>query len=140
MRRVTGGLIVALGLTVAVAGCDPNITTPTPTPTSNPVITESFSGTIGPGGAATFSFSTAASGFLTATLKSLTPDSTIEIGLALGTFNGVTCQLTITNDKALVGQAVSGSASGAGGICVRIYDANNKITTTNTFEIVVVHP
>ncbi len=141
MRRVTAGLIAALALTAAAAGCDKAITTPTTPTTQNPVITESFADSIGPGGARTFTFFTAASGFLTATLKSLSPDSTVEIGLSMGTFNGVACTVTqIFNDKTLVGQAVSGNVSGSGSLCVRLYDANGTLTRTNSCEIVVVHP
>jgi len=60
--------------------------------------------------------------------------------MALGTFNGVSCQHQIANDALNVGQAVTGNASGAGNLCVRIFDARATVTQLNTFEIVVVHP
>ena len=140
MRRLTVGCLVALTVGLVSAGCDnvPNTpTTPTLTPDN---ITETFAGTIGPNGAQTFTFGTTSSGFLTATLKALAPETDLTVGLAIGTFNGVTCQSVITNDTALAGQAVTGNASAAGTLCVRIYDARQTLTQTNLFEIVVVHP
>lgn len=139
MRSLTGGVVLAVALGLVAAGCNNNIPTSTTPTTPTTTVTEAFSGTVSPNGAATFFFSTGA-GFLTATLKTLNPDSTIQIGLALGTWNGVTCQTTIVNDQATQGQAVSGNASAAGGLCVRIFDANGTVLQPNTFEIVVVHP
>jgi hypothetical protein len=90
-------------------------------------------------GAVTFQFRASAEGILTATLRSLTPDNTILIGLALGTWNGVTCQVVLANDQATQGIAVTGAVSDAGLLCVRLYDVG-QVTQPQTFEIVVIHP
>lgn len=140
MRRLFAGGLVALTMAVVSAGCDKTPDTPTTPTTPTTTVTETFSGTIGPNGAQTFTFSTSAAGFLTATLKTLSPESAIQVGLALGTFNGVTCQTLIVNDTAVQGLAVTGNATAAGSLCVRIYDARSTVTQQNTFEIVVVHP
>ena len=59
--------------------------------------------------------------------------------MALGTWNGLTCNVVLANDKAIEGVTVTGSVSGAGSLCVRVYDIGEVVATT-TFEVVVVHP
>ena len=141
MRRLTGGVGLMLTLALGSAGCDNSISTPTPT-TPVSLITESSTGSITPAGAVSYFYNTAAAGPLTATILTLAPDPTISLGLAIGTFNFATstCQTTIANDRAGQGTTVSGNVSGAGGICVRIYDANGTIPASSKFELVVVHP
>jgi hypothetical protein len=140
MRRLTVGCLVALTVGLVSAGCDNVPSTPT-TPTGPAeTITETFVGTVGPNGAQTFTFQTTSQGFLTATLTAFAPDTGLTVGLAIGTFNGITCQSIITNDTAQQNATVTGNASAAGSLCVRIYDARQTLTQTNLFEIVVVHP
>ena len=134
-------LIPALAvLALGGAGCDNgDDTTEDPTTTPSPTITETFAGSITTNGAATFTFPTTASGSVTATLRSLTPVTTIQVSLALGTWNGVSCQIVLTNDRAGQGGSITGNVSGAGTLCVRISDIG-QISGTTTFEVVVVHP
>lgn len=140
MRRVMSAVGLVLTLAVGAAGCDNEISTPT-TPTG-PVnlITESFSGSLAPNGAVTYFYQVTQAGALAATILSLAPDATISLGLALGTWNGATCQTVLANDRAGQGSTVSGNASNAGSLCVRIYDANGTVPATTKFELVVVHP
>jgi len=140
MRRLTVGCLVAVTLGLVSAGCDNVPTTPTVPDVNVDVVTETFAGTIGPNGAQTFTFSTGSSGFLTANLRVFAPETDLTVGLAIGTFNGITCQSIITNDTAVQGQSVAGNASAAGTLCVRISDARATLTQTNAFEIVVIHP
>jgi hypothetical protein len=140
MRRLTVGCLVALTVGLVSAGCDNVPSTPTTPTVPADNVTETFAGTIGPNGAQTFNFTTSSQGFLTATLTALAPEGDLTVGLAIGTFNGVTCQSIITNDTAAQSTAVSGNASAAGSLCVRIYDARQTLTQTNVFEIVVIHP
>jgi hypothetical protein len=140
MRRVTRAVILALGAAVGAAACDPKVTPTDTTTAPSPSITESFSGSITLNGAVSFFFATNASGFVTATIRTLSPDDTMQVGLALGTWNGITCATTISNERAGQGLGVTGSVSGAGNLCVRIFDANATIVTPSQFEIVVQHP
>ena len=140
MRRVTF-LPLTLMAVLALAGiaCDSGENTPTTPTTPGPTITETFAGTVTQNGAATFTFNTSVSGIVTATLKSIAPVATAQIGLALGTWNGVTCAVVLTNDRITAGLAVTGQVNAAGSLCVRIYDVG-QLTETSTFEVVVVHP
>jgi hypothetical protein len=140
MRRLTVGCLVAVTLGLVSAGCDNVPSTPTAPDLTPDVVTETFAGTIGPNGAQTFTFSTGSSGFLTANLRVFAPETDLTVGLAIGTFNGITCQSIITNDTAVQGQSVAGNASAAGTLCVRISDTRTTLTQTNAFEIVVIHP
>ena len=139
MRRVSVGCLAVLTAALLSGGCDQEINTTPTTPTNPTLVTETFAGTITPNGAQTFTFAITSAGTLTASLRTFGPDS-ITIGLALGTFNGVSCQHQIANDVLNIGQAVTGSASGAGTLCVRIYDARATVTQLNAFEILVIHP
>ncbi len=131
-------LVVAAALGFCAACSNTTPTTATTTPTTS---TETFSGNLNPNGAQTFSFNVAAAGTMTATLTTLSPDSALPVGLALGTWNTSTlaCQIVIANDKLTQGQAVLGSASAAGTLCVRVYDVGN-LTAVESFVITVVHP
>lgn len=140
MRRPIGLLAVALmAMALSASACDEDPPT-TPDPPTPPVInTETFTGTINPNGAQTQSFNTEASGTLTATLISIAPDSTTRIGLALGTWNGLSCKIEIANDNAQQGVSITGSASALGSFCVRIYDIG-ALTGNITYEVRVTHP
>ena len=140
MRRVTFlPLTLMAVLTLASIACDSGENTPTTPTTPGPTITETFAGTVTLNGAATFTFNTSVSGIVTATLKSIAPVTTAQIGLALGTWNGVSCTVVLANDRITAGQAVTGQVNAAGSLCVRIYDVG-QLTETSTFEVVVVHP
>ena len=140
MRRTTFLPLTFMAvLTLASIACDSGENTPTTPTTPGPTITETFAGTVTQNGAATFTFNTSLSGIVTATLKSIGPVTTAQIGLALGTWNGVTCAVVLTNDRITAGLAVTGQVNAAGSLCVRIYDVG-QLTETSTFEVVVVHP
>ncbi len=129
--------IPALG----AAGCDNNNTTDastasTTTPSTS--VTESFAGTISVSGAASFNFTANGSGTVTATLKSVSPATTAIMGIALGVWNGVSCQVVIANDAATANTTVIGSTTSSGTLCVRAYDVG-KLTATQTIELNVTH-
>jgi hypothetical protein len=128
--------LMALGTTACDSGDDTTPTTPT-LPTPN--VTETFAGSININGAATFTFPTSTGGTVNATLRTITPVSTIQVSLALGTWNGVNCQVVLNNDRASQGGSITGNVSGSGTLCVRISDIG-QITQQTGFEIVVVHP
>ena len=129
-------LAVVLALGAASCG-DDNVVAPTPTV---PVtVTDTFSGTLTPNGAISYPFVTASSGDVRVYISALTPDPTLIVGLSLGTWNGVACQIVLSNDKATLASGVTGTASGSGSLCARVYDVGN-VTTPATYEIQVVHP
>ena len=129
--------VVVLALVAAACGSDP--VTPI-APTVPTRVTETFSGAITVNGAATHPFTTVSTGAVTATLTALAPESTTTIGLALGTWNGVTCAIVLANDKAVLTSTVTGTVTSlVGNICVRIYDVGG-ISEETSYEVTVSHP
>ena len=133
------GLLLAAGL--ASVGCSSSDTTPTDTTTTVPVTTlqETFTGTLPVNGALTHQFAATASGDVTVVLNTVSPDNTLAIGMSLGTWNGSSCQIVIANDRATQGVSVLGTVSGAGTLCVRMYDVGT-ITQPENYIVQVTHP
>ena len=131
-------LLALVLLLVSAAACgDDEPTTPTQ-PTPLPDVTREFEGTLTINGGRTHDFLTNGSGDITATVTELTPDSSAEIGVSLGTWNGATCQIVIARDRATQTAVVIGRAGGAGSYCLRVYDAGELRATTN-YKLTVVH-
>ena len=144
MRRLLPGILL-FALLTGVAGCDDDTETPNtptnPSTPSTPATTITFNGTLTRNGAATTTFTATAGGTVTATLTTLTPDSALPVGLSLGAWTGSACQVSgISNDVAVQGTAVTGTVTSAAALCVRIYDAAEKVTAPMTFTITIVHP
>ena len=139
MRRPL--LACAAAAAIMAAGCDSGDTPTDPSDPGTPpaTVTETFSGSITINGGQSFNFSSLAAGTVTATLTGLTPDETAVLGLSLGTWNGVACQVVIANDNATKGTVVTGTVTAIGGLCARVYDVG-KLASTAGFEITVVHP
>jgi hypothetical protein len=138
MRHVPS-LLTLLTLLAAGAACTRDDLAPT-TPTTPATQSETFTGTLTPNGARTEPFSVATSGPVTATLTKVEPDATVVVGLSLGTWDGAACTAVKSNDKAKQGTAITLSASGAGRVCVRVYDAGGTLTEPVTYAVTVVHP
>jgi hypothetical protein len=147
MRRLIPGILLLASM-AAGAGCndDNGVTTPsttTTTTTTTATVTETFSGTLNMNGAATYPFTAAAGGTVTATLTSVAPDSTVIIGLSLGSWTGSSCQLSssIANDSATQGAVVTGTVTAAAPLCARVYDVG-KVTAAQpvSFAVTIVHP
>jgi hypothetical protein len=143
MRRLIPGILL-LAAMAAGAGCNDNnnVTTPTTTTTTTTVtVTETFNGTLNMNGAATFPFTAAGSGTVTATLSSLAPDTTLPVGLSLGAWTGSACQISIANDAATQTSVVTGTITAAASLCARVYDTG-KVTAAQpvNFTVTVVHP
>jgi len=140
MRRSTGLLLALMVMATLSGACDEDTTPINPTNPTNPVtVTETFTGTINPNGAQSHSFNTESAGTLTATLISISPDSSLRIGMSLGTWNGVSCNIIIANDLAQQGVSVTGTASALGSFCVRIYDIG-QLTENINYEVRITHP
>src|SRR5262249_11980135 len=136
--------VVSLALVaLAGAGCSNNDTPTTPVGPTVPEITEpDFTGTLTINGGVTTNFSVTSTGTVTAILNTLEPskDGTLSIGLALGTWNGTSCQLVagLFNDNTGLGSGVAGFANAAGNLCARVYDVG-KLTEPVSFAVTIKH-
>jgi hypothetical protein len=111
-----------------------------PTPV---VYTETFTGSLAPGGYNSHPFIVSVSGTVTMTLVTVTPDSTLQLGFDIGTWDGTNCNVVFGTGSrtAAQGYSFAGSAIVAN-FCARIYDAQNLIPvdSTVTYSMTVTHP
>ena len=135
LRRLLLAPVLVAAALAAGCGEDP---APAPDPGTATQVTETFSGSVSVNGAFTHPFTVARAGQVTAQLTALSPDDTITIGLALGTWNGFSCQIVITTDTAKLSTSVIGNATTSGSLCVRIFDVGG-LTTTTDYDIKVDH-
>lgn len=141
MRRLAS-LTVLIALTAA-CGSDNTPVSPT-----NPTVRDSTFFPLGTeteplghltvNGSATYDFGIVAAGAIEARLTTLS-DSTATVSLAIGTWNGTGCQLSITNDRAPLNTLITGAASTGGSYCVRIADAG-RLTDAVDYKIKVTYP
>jgi len=130
--------IIVAGATLAATACGSSDIL-NPTPGTPPVsVTETYPGTITVNGAFTQPFAVSTIGTVTAKLTSLAPVDTVTIGLSLGTWNGATCTLIVTNDAAALNTTVTGTAQTIGQFCARVYDVG-KLTAATDFTIDITH-
>jgi hypothetical protein len=127
--------LAILVFAVSAAACDDDVIAPTPP--ERVAVTETFAGILSPNDAETFPFASQ-SGIVTATLLNLAPDSTVTLGLSLGTWNGLACAIVLANDKATQGVAITGSVNTIGNLCVRVYDVG-ALAQPLSYEVRVVH-
>jgi len=139
MRRSIHRSVLAVVVAALTAGACGDKGTETPTTPTEVVetVTETFSGTLTPNGARTFPFS-ALAGSVTAVLTTLGSDSTLAVGLSLGTWSGSVCQIVLANDNALQGSFVVGEASSVSSLCVRVYDVGDLVEPLD-FVVTVTH-
>jgi uncharacterized membrane protein len=128
-------LVLIVPLAVAVSGCgdttDP-ITIPTPIE-----VTESFSGTVGQGGAS-FHVVNARVGTVTLTMTAIGPDPSATVGMSIGVLNQIACTAVMENSTARVGSQLVGTATGLTTLCVRMYDPGSfALENTLSYEITV---
>jgi hypothetical protein len=151
LLRFSGSVVPLLVAALIVSACESEqtastITTPTPV-----TKTDTFAGRVTVNGATTFTFATVAGGAVTATVKTVEfvtpppqpdPDNPVTvpaIGFALGRVDGNSCILSVTNEQAVAGSVISAVASGAGNLCLRVYDVGS-VTAPLTFSVDVEHP
>jgi hypothetical protein len=139
MRRSFGSaLLVVVIAALGAAGCEDD-TPPTTIRPDPELVTETFTGSISQNGAATHPFLATQAGAVRATLTTIEPDATIAVGLTLGTWNGAVCQAVLSNDNALQGAVINGTASVSTTLCVRIQDVGRLVGAIN-YTITVLHP
>ena len=130
-------LLPALLVAGLAAGCgDDNSTT---IPVTPPVtLSDTFSGSVGVNGAFSHTFEVTRAGTVIAQITGLTPDDTVTVGFALGTWNGAACQLVITNDAAKVTTTILGTATAPGTLCVRVSDVG-QLSAPTSYDLKVDH-
>ena len=138
MRRTFCTTALLVGALLA-AGCDNEIDNPTK-PADPTMVTETFTGTINVNGATNHNFNVASAGQVTLTLTDVTPDATVQVGIALGTWNGANCFVVLPKEDAIKGNALIGQVTGTGTLCARVYDPASRLTQPLTYTLTVVHP
>jgi hypothetical protein len=127
--------VLLLGSSLGAAACSKDVTT---APTTTTMVNEPpFTGTLTKNGAATYAFASAP-GTVTATLTTLAPDSTLVVGISMGTWKGNACQIVLARDNATQGTVVVGNAASVGNLCVRIYDVG-LVVQPESYQIDIVH-
>ena len=134
-------LLAVAGLVAACGQKDPFLPTgPSTLPT---VLTETFSGTLNRNSAYTHPFSVRDAGtvsvFLIASADTRNPDNAIPIGVSLGTWNGASCAIVIANDNLSPGSSITGQATAAGNLCVRVYDVGFVPAGAAAYELLIDH-
>ena len=147
MSRLFRRALLLVPVLAAVAACDSNNTSNPTAPTSPTlptVLSETFSGTLNRNSAFTHPFSVTDSGtvsvFLITSADPRDPNNNaIPIGVSLGTWNGSSCAIVIANDSIAPGASITGQATAAGNLCVRVYDVGFVPGSAN-YEVLVDHP
>ena len=135
-RPIGRALGLAALLAITVSGCDSDLPT-VPTPTGEQ-ITETFTGTVAKAGQSTHPFSATMQGPVTATLNSLAPDSSIVVGMTLGTWAYEACSIVVSNPTAKVNSVVIGTATAPVNLCFALYDVGS-VTEPTTYSVTVTH-
>jgi hypothetical protein len=145
MRRLFLRALLLVAVAAVPSACDDNNNLSTPTgPTTPPtVLTETFSGTLFKNAAYTHPFTVTDSGdvsvFLLQSVDPAQPDNNaIPIGVSLGTWNGVSCAVVIASDNISPGASLTGRATAAGNLCVRVYDVGFVPGAAN-YELLIDH-
>ena len=137
MLRVST-IVGCVSALLLVSACTSS-SSPTPTPTATPpATTDTFTGTLAQNSSVLNTFTVNATGTVTFILVSLQPQSTITMGLGVGTPNGGSCGVSTTQENFKVGTAFTTTLS-AGTYCVVLYDLGNMIGP-NTYTLTVLHP
>jgi hypothetical protein len=134
--------LLALGLSIslvalAAAGCGDDLTDLETGPSGT--VTETFTGTLNPNGGSTHAFVVSGKGPVSATLTAVGSDNTLVVGLALGNWTGIACNLAAANDNAVATVPLSSTVSAAGQLCVRVYDTKGLAEATE-YTVQVIHP
>jgi hypothetical protein len=131
-RPLARGIAAAALSALTLASCGGS--TPS-TPSPNPV-TDTFTGTLGPGGRGIHPF-TSQVGTVTTTLAALSGAD--YVGVGIGTWDGTTCTMVFHTENVVVNAQFLTAVPAAQNMCVMIYDVG-RITTTASYTLTVVHP
>jgi hypothetical protein len=127
---------MAITLLVALTGCD-SYTDPAPVERQ----TVTFNGRLELGGAFVGPFPVKNAGGVRVLVNSMTgADTSITAvgGVAVGTWDGVTCSLIVKNENATFSTTITGTAI-VGDYCVQVYDVG-QFTEPVNYSVEVQHP
>lgn len=131
-------VLCVVSFAVLMISCGDDDLPTTPTTPNTPSVTETFSGTLNINGAITHTFVSGTFGAVTSTLTVVTPDTAV-LGMSLGTWNGISCNIILAADKSALNTTVTGLVSSVGNLCVRLYDVGS-LTEPTSYEVRVDHP
>ena len=144
MRRLFSQALPLIAVAALASACDDNNASAPTGPTTVPtVLTETFSGTLLKNAAYTHPFTVGDAGdvsvFLLQSVDPARPDNNaIPIGISLGTWNGISCSVVIASDNISPGANLTGRATAAGNLCVRVYDVGFVPGAAN-YELLIDH-
>jgi len=136
--------LLLIPILAVVAACgDDSANLPTGPTTLPTVLTETFTGTLTRNAAFTHPFSVTDSGDVSVFLITSADardanNNSIPIGVSLGTWNGAACATVIANDNVAPGSSITGRATAAGNLCVRVYDVG-FVPTASNYELLIDH-
>lgn len=136
--------LLLIPILAVVAACgDDSANLPTGPTTLPTVLTETFTGTLTRNAAFTHPFSVTDSGDVSVFLITSADardanNNSIPIGVSLGTWNGAACAIVIANDNVAPGSSITGRATAAGNLCVRVYDVG-FVPTASNYELLIDH-
>jgi len=137
LRRPLQVFLLLAAVMIEVACTNPFASSTAPSP--NTPSSDSFSGSLAPGGAVVFTFSVAAAGIVDVKLTSVSPSTTSPLGLGVGPSSNGACTVTNSTSSAVAGSAAQLTASAnPGTYCVRVSDAGS-LTATSTVTVNVAH-
>ena len=138
-RRFAALPAAALALLIGACGSN-DTTTPTTTPSGSdvPRTTETFTGTLTPRSAMWHPFTVQVAGTIDVTLTSLSPVSTLTVGVGVGITPTNGCDVQAWNNAATTGTILT-SAINPGTFCVTVYDMGS-VTDAVTYTVAVTHP
>ena len=146
---VVGVCLCVVGVTNGGCGDSDTPTSPTDTTTTTaavaaePTISEQFTGTLGVGGSAFYSFEVTSYGTVNVTLHNVggvtgVPES-VWVGIGIGVPDGTDCVTSTSGNTQAGGGPHVSSVLEAGTYCARIYDIGNLAAPT-PFSALIVHP
>lgn len=138
-RLSAAALSLVLLASLAAWGCGDDSSPTSPTGPDPVYTTDTYTGTLNAGETGTHPFTARTGGSITITLTALSPNSTMLMGIGLGTWNGMACNVTLATSAATQGSAFNASATSAGNYCVTIYDIGN-ITEATNYTVTLTHP
>jgi hypothetical protein len=125
---------LALAGALLVGGCAGTDTTDL----TGPSTTDTFTGTLAASGSATFGVTVKTNGELDLSLTTLAPQTTITVGLGIGTPQAGQCALITAAENSKVGTILPAEVA-PGNYCVIIYDVGN-VQGLDSFTLSVLHP
>ena len=137
MRRLLTIGVCMCVLAIATAGCGGSLTNQEVSPSQT--VTETFTGTLAPGGGDTHLFVTVGKGVISATITAVGDDNTRILGMALGNWSNNACQIAVANDSAIANYPMAASVTAGGNLCARVYDSKG-IPDATAYTLVVIHP